>query len=88
MADQISPPIKLDFYGPAALLAVSQLVSLLVSKGTITAEEAARIWSTTAHGLEPQDHPGIKPLREMLEYLSRDTLRSLAPVSAEDGRMP
>lgn len=51
-------------------MAVSQLVTLLISKGLITRDEAAEMWSTTADGLRPHDHPGIKPLREMLHSLS------------------
>ena len=70
MTDQTSPPIQVDFYGLAAFMAVSQLVTLLVSKGLISREEAARMWSTTADGLTPHDHPGIKPLRDMLHSLS------------------
>jgi len=70
MPDQTSPPIEVDFYGPAALMAVSQLVTLLVSKGLITREEAAQMWSVTADGLRPHNHPGIKPMREMLKSLS------------------
>jgi len=71
MSDQTSAPINLEFYGPAALMAVSQLITLLVSKGTITRHDGSAIWQTTAEGLRPQDHPGIRPIREMLMSLSR-----------------
>jgi hypothetical protein len=71
MPEQTSAPINLEYYGPAALMAVSQLIRLLVSKGTITRQEGSEIWQITAEGLRPQDHPGIRPIREMLMSLSR-----------------
>ena len=86
MPDGTSLPIQVEFYGVAAMMALSQLVTLLVSKGVITREEGAQIWSTTAEGLKPPDHPGIKPLREMIRSLSEGILATPDQPADQAGR--